>query len=370
MDPPVPLLDLARVLAPHREALRAAFDRCLDHGGFVLGQEVTAFEAQLAAYTGVRHAVGLSSGTDALLASFLALEPAPAPGDEFITTAFTFISSATSLLRAGLRPVFCDLQPGQFYPGLAQIEAAIGPRTRGLLLVHLFGEAQPVEGIAELCAQRGLLLVEDCAQAIGARTPDGGQVGRAGLCSTLSFFPAKSLGALGDGGATLTDDADFAGRLRAVRQHGCTVRYRHERLGGNFRLDALQAALLGVLLPHLDTWLAARRRHADRYAAAFAHLGDRLALPPHTPGHAWNQYVVRTPQRDRLRAALDQAGIGSAIYYPAPLHHQPALAAARPPANLPEAERACREVLALPVYPGLTADEQERVVAVVNAALS
>lgn len=371
---PVPLFDLARVLAPHREALHAAFDRCLTHGTFVLGPEVAAFERQLAAYTGTSHAIGVSSGTDALLATFLALQVEAAglqplkPGDEIVTTPFTFISTATSVLRAGLRPVFCDLAPGQFHPGVREIEAAWSPRTRGVLVVHLFGEPQPLDAIATLCADRGAVLVEDCAQAIGARAADGRHVGQAGTAGAFSFFPAKNLGALGDGGAVVTADAELAARVRAIRQHGCATRYQHDHLGGNFRLDALQAAFLGVLLPLLDGWLGARAEHAQVYLRAFAGLSDKLLLPAPTAGHAWNQFVVRTRDRDRLRAVLDAAGVGSAIYYPSPLHLQPALASADPVAHLPEAERACREVLALPTSPGLTPAERARVVEVVASA--
>jgi len=368
--PPVALLDLARMLGPHKDALHAALERCLTHGQLVLGPEVLNFERDLGQYLGSPHVVGVSSGTDALLATFMAL--GPEPGDEVLTTAFTFISTATSVLRAGLRPVFVDLAPGLFYPDVEQFEAAWTPRTRAVLSVHLFGEPQPLTQVAALCARRGALLVEDCAQAIGARAADGRSVGRTGIAGTLSFFPAKNLGALGDGGAVFSDDAALAAKVREKRQHGCAVRYQHQHLGGNFRLDALQAAFLGVLLPQLDGWVALRRQHADAWESALAPIAaglgpDRLTLPVEVPGHAWNQYVIRTNQRDALRAALDAAGVGTAIYYPSALHRQGALAAAHPAPSLPEAERACAEVLALPVYPGLTTAEQTRAAEVVAA---
>jgi dTDP-4-amino-4,6-dideoxygalactose transaminase len=370
----VPLFDLARTLAPHREALQAAFTRCLDHSVFVLGPEVVKFEQQLAGYTGAAHTVGVSSGTDALLATFMALISLGKlqPGDEILTTSFTFIASGTSVLRAGLRPVFVDLTPGKFHPERAQYEAAWGPKTRGVLIVHLFGEPQPLEDVQDLVTHHGGVLVEDCAQAIGARAADGRHVGRMGTAGTFSFFPAKNLGALGDGGAVVTDDDALGLRVREIRQHGCAVRYQHLHLGGNFRLDAIHAAFLGVLLPELDAWIARRRAHAEAYTRDFQGLvqADRIVLPVPGEGHAWNQYVVRTRQRDRLRQALDTAGIGSAIYYPAPLHVQGALAAAHPPAHLPEAERACTEVLALPIYPGLTEYERSRVTEVVTASLA
>ena len=363
----VPLFDLARVLAPLRPQLHAALERCLTHGVFVLGPEVQAFERDFAAYTGHAHAVGVSSGTDALLLGFMALDARGfLPGDEVLCTPFTFIATATSVLRAGLRPVFVDLAPGRFYPDTEQFRAAWTPRTRAILNVHLFGEPQPLDGLAALCRERGALLIEDCAQAHGARQPDGRAVGKVGLAGAFSFFPAKNLGALGDGGAVVTDDADFAQRVREKRQHGGAVRYQFNHLGGNFRLDALHAAFLQVLLPELDGWVAKRRANAAAYVAAWSGIGaERLRLPELAPGHAWNQFVVRTPQRDALKAALEAAGIGVAVYYPSALHKLGALAAALPPPHLPVAEATCKEVLALPVYPGLHPDERAHVIATV-----
>lgn len=365
----VPLFDLARVLEPLRPQLHAALERCLTHGVFVLGPEVLAFEKAFAAYTGAEHVIGVSSGTDALLLTFMALDQKGLePGDEVLCTPFTFIATATSVLRAGLRPVFVDLSPGKFYPGVDQFRAAWTPRTKAVLNVHLFGEPQPLDALAALCAERGAVLIEDCAQAHGAWQPDGRSVGKIGLAGAFSFFPAKNLGALGDGGAVVTDDADFAQRIREKRQHGGAVRYQFNHLGGNFRLDALHAAFLQVLLPELDGWVAKRRANAQAYDAAWAAIGaDRLQLPALTPGHAWNQYVVRTPQRDALKAALEKAGIGVAVYYPTALHQLGALAAAQPPAHLPETEQACREVLAVPIYPGLREDERQEVIDTVRA---
>ncbi|MEY3014303.1 MAG: hypothetical protein RIT45_3038 [Pseudomonadota bacterium] len=365
----VPFVDLRRVLEPEHDALRAAFERVLQHGGFVLGSEVATFEAALAASLGAGGVVGVSSGTDALLASFLALD-LPA-GAEILVTPFTFIASATSILRAGLRPVFVDLPARGFHPTTEAFEAAWGPETAGILVVHLFGEPVDTAPLAELCARRGGVLVEDCAQAIGAYARDGRAVGRAGRAGTLSFFPAKNLGALGDGGAVFSDDADWLAEVRAIRQHGCHVRYQFERLGGNFRLDALQAAMLGVLLPRLPDWIAARRDNAAWYREALAPLQARglLDLPDDHAGHAWNQFVVRTPRREDLKRALGDAAIGSAIYYPQPVHRAGSVAAAAPPESMPNAERCCAEVLALPVYPGLREDERARVAEVVTDAL-
>ncbi|MSP90994.1 MAG: DegT/DnrJ/EryC1/StrS family aminotransferase [Myxococcales bacterium] len=370
----VALFDLARVLAPHRPALHAALERCLDHGTFVLGPEVQAFERALQAYTGHNHAIGLASGTDSLLATLMALvqQGRIGAGDDVLVPSFTFIASATSIMRAGLRPVFVDLAPDAFTPDVVAFDAAWTPRTRAVLSVHLFGAPQPLADVAVLCHARGAVLVEDCAQAIGARQTDGRHVGHTGVVGALSFFPAKNLGALGDGGAALTDDAELAAVIRAKRQHGFTVRYQADHLGGNFRLDALQAAFLQVLLPALDGWLAARTAHAQAYSAAFAPLvrAGRVQLPAVVPGHAWNQYVVRTPLRDRLQQALTGAGIGSAIYYPSGLHTQPVFSACGPQGPQPCTAQMCTEVLALPVYPGLTATERDRVAEVTTAALA
>ncbi len=367
----VPFVDLARVLAPHRPALRVAFERMLDHARFVLGPEVTGFEASLSQYVGLDHAIGVSSGTDALLATFMALDLQP--GDEVLLTPYTFISTATSVLRAGLRPVFVDLPAGQWHPDCVGFKAAWTPRTRAVLVVHLFGEPVEIDDLTALCAARQVTLIEDCAQAIGGRFADGSHVGSKGLAGTLSFFPAKNLGAFGDGGAVLTADEALARRVRAIRQHGCEVRYRHDRLGGNFRLDALQAAMLAVLLPELDGWVAKRtnnaRHYSERFAEAAKASAGALKLPADHPGHAWNQYVIRLRDRDAVRDRLSQAGVGTAIYYPVALHEQPALAQAQPARHLPESERACREALALPVYPGLTESERDHVVRALLDAL-
>lgn len=377
---PVPFFDLARLLEPLRPALHDALERCLRHGTFVLGPEVQQFEGQLAAYLGLPHAIGVSSGTDALLATFLALQHpdcgfAPLqPGDEVLTTAFSFISSATSILRAGLRPVFADVAPWQLHPQVEQFERMRTPRTRAVLAVHLFGEPLDLAPLKAWCDLHGLLLVEDCAQSIGARLADGRSVGSAGAAGCFSFFPAKNLGALGDGGAVVTDHALLAARVREKRQHGQAQRYQFEHLGGNFRLDALQAAFLGVLLPQLPEFLRERRKIAQGYLQAFAPLAaaqpNRLRLPVDSAGHAWNQFVLRSSVRDHLRQTLQAQGIPTQVYYPSALHTQGALRDAQPVHELPEAEKACGEVLALPIAPGLTSADQDRVIAAVQSALA
>ena len=366
----VPFFDPRRLLDPHRAALRAAFERVLDHGVFILGQEVQQFEAALALALDAAGAVGVSSGTDALLASFLALD-LPA-GGEVLCTPFTFVASASSILRVGLRPVLVDLPASGFHPSPEAFEAAWGPQTVGILVVHLFGEPVDCAPLLELCARRGGVLVEDCAQAIGAKNRAGRSVGLDGRTGTFSFFPAKNLGTLGDGGAVIADDLELLRAVTQVRQHGRVARDRFDRIGGNFRLDALQAAMLQVLLPALDGWIAASRRNALRYLEAFAPLVGQggLVLPTDVVGHGWNQFVVRCSRRDELAAALQAEGVATAIYYTVPLHRCGALTSARPPESLPNVERACSEVLALPVYPGLSEDERERVVQVVQAAIA
>lgn len=366
----VPFVDLRRLQAPLRGELEAAFGRMLDHGIYVLGPEVRNFEQALSTYLGAADSAGVSCGTDALLATFLAL--GLPRGGEILMTPLSFVASASSVLRAGLRPVFIDVPEIGFHPTPEAFEAAWTNNTVGVLTVHLFGEPFPMEEVAELCTRRGGVLVEDCAQAIGARTPAGASVGLAGAAGTLSFFPAKNLGALGDGGAVFSHDAELVEHVRRIRQHGRRARDVYDELGGNFRLDALQAAMLGVLLPALDGWTQARRANADRYLAEFASLeqAGALQLPTPLPGHAWNQFCIRTRDRDALVGRLKAAGVGCAVYYTRALHQQAALAAAVPVECLPNAERCCAEVLALPVYPGLSEAERDRVIEVVTDALS
>lgn len=366
----VPFVDLKRLQAPLRGELQAAFNRMLDHGIYVLGPEVQTFERALSSYLGAVDSAGVSCGTDALLATFLAL--GLPRGGEVLMTPLSFIASASSVLRAGLRPVFVDLPEIGFHPTAADFERAWGANTVGVLAVHLFGEPFPMDEVAALCARKNGVLVEDCAQAIGARTPTGASVGLAGAAGTLSFFPAKNLGALGDGGAVFSTDAELVEHVRRIRQHGRRARDVYDELGGNFRLDAMQAAMLGVLLPALDGWTAARRANAAAYLDAFAPLAEAgaLTLPTPVAGHAWNQFCIRTPARGALVETLKAAGVGCAVYYTRALHQQAALAAASTPECLPNAERCCGEVLALPVYPGLTVAERERVVEVVTDALA
>jgi dTDP-4-amino-4,6-dideoxygalactose transaminase len=350
-EPAVPLCDLAADHAPLGDALAAAAARVLRSGRYILGPEVAAFERELAAAAGVSHAVGVSSGTDALMAMLMAA--GIGPGDEVITSPFSFFATAEAIARVGARPVFADIEADSLNLDPAHAIAAFGPRTRAVLVVHIFGRCARTAPLEAACAARGIPLFEDAAQAIGAVAGDGRRVGARTAGAALSFFPTKNLGGFGDGGAVLTDDAAFAARLRQLRVHGADRKNHHVALGGNFRLDELQAALLRVKLPRLTDWTAARRRIAARYREALQALP--IETPPDDPGSAWNQFVVRLPADDRpaLIAALAQAGIATEIYYPEPLHQQPALGALAT-GVFPIAERACREALALPLYPSLS----------------
>ncbi|MCA9674814.1 MAG: DegT/DnrJ/EryC1/StrS family aminotransferase [Kofleriaceae bacterium] len=350
----VPFFDMRAELAADRAAIDAAIARVLDSGRFIGGPEVEGFEHELAAAVGVRRAVGVSSGTDALLVLGMALDVAP--GDEVVTTPLSFFATAGAFARLGARIVFAEVDDATLDLDPAAAAAACGPRTRLVVPVHLFGlpAAPPPVDVP---------VVEDAAQAVGAAPLTG-------RAAALSCFPTKNLGALGDAGAVLTDDDDLADRVALLRTQGARPRYHHVALGGNFRLDALQAAILRARLPGLAAATAARRRHAARYRAGFAsvRIPDELRLPPDDPRHVYHQFVIRTPRRDALRAALAAAGIGTEIYYPSPLHLQPALAAlGYRPGAFPVAERACAEVLALPIHPALADTAPDQVVAAIAA---
>jgi len=364
----IPMLDLVRLHAPLAAELSRVFAETLASGRFIGGPAVELFERQLAARVGARFAVGTSSGTDALLAALMAL--GVQPGDEVITTPYTFFATAGCVARLGAMPVFADIEPHGFHLDPTWIEALVTDRTVGVLPVHLFGAPAAVDEIRAIADRHGLWVLEDAAQAIGA-TRGGNAAGTFGAAGALSFFPAKNLGALGDAGAVVTDDPDLAARLRLLREHGALRRNHHEAIGGSFRLDALQAALLSVKLGHLPRWEEGRRKVADAYGAAFTGVGD-LVLPIEPPGdrHVFNQYVVRTSHRDALASALDAAGIGCAFHYATPLHLQPCFAGLGHRAgDLPNAERACREAIALPIDPLLTEDAQAAVVSTVRSAM-
>lgn len=376
--PPIALLDLAAQHAPLQEALVAAAARVLGSHTFILGPDVEAFEGELAAAIGATHAIGVSSGTDALVASLLAL--GVGPGDEVITTPFSFIATAAAIARVGAKAVFVDIEPTTYAIDPAGVLAAINERTRAVLPVHLFGQMADLRRLLAITEPRGVPLIEDAAQAIAA-SRDGLGSGTSGTLGTLSFFPSKNLGGAGDGGMVLTQDQALADKLRLLRNHGQAQKNVASELGGNFRLDTLQAALLRVKLPHLERWTAARRTVAARYRLLFGQMGLDVAagaltqdtpftLPQEAPNthHVYNQFVLRSPRRDSLHAYLARVGIASAIYYPRPLHLQPAFAGwGYVEGAFPHSERAARECLALPIHPELTEQEQARIASAVMA---
>ena len=360
----VPLLDIGAQHAPIRDALIAALTRVLDSSRFIGGAEVEALERELADAIGVPEAIGVSSGTDALLVALMAL--GVGQGDEVITSPFSFFASAGVVARLGATPVFVDIQRETFNINPAGIKSAITSRTRAIIPVHLFGQPADLHPIINAAISSGIPIVEDAAQAIGA-TYDGHQVGSLGTFGCFSFFPTKNLGALGEAGLVTTSSPELAASIRMLRNHGMEPKYFHRVVGGNFRLDALQAAALRVKLPHLEDWTAGRRHNAERYRELFsvAGLDDRVRLPVECPGrtHIYNQFVVRVPQRDALRKHLESQGIGSEIYYPVPIHRQECFRhLGHQEGAFPEAEAAARESLALPIYGELTEAQLQSVV--------
>lgn len=363
-DLPVPLLDLTAQYAPIRGEILAALTRVADSQRFILGPEVDALEAELATALQVNDAVGLSSGTDAILVALMAL--GIGPGDEVIVPTYSFFATASSVSRLGATPVFVDVDPLTFNIDAAAAAAAVTPRTRAIIVVHLYGLAADMAPLVDLAQSAGVPLIEDAAQAIGAEYHRR-QVGSLGTVACFSFFPSKNLGAFGDAGLVTTNDAALAREIRLLRNHGAEPKYVHSRIGGNFRLDAIQAAVLRVKAPHLPAWTEARRRNAERYRALFAEYGlaDRVTLPVEPAGyrHVFNQFVIRVEERDALRAHLTTRQIGTEIYYPVPFHRQPCFVAV-PSANqsFPVADRAAATSLALPIFGELTHDQQRHVV--------
>ncbi|HET6333089.1 MAG TPA: DegT/DnrJ/EryC1/StrS family aminotransferase [Polyangiales bacterium] len=369
---PIPLLDLNAQSAAISGELRAAFERVLASGQFILGPELDAFEREIASYLGAPSAFGVSSGTDALVLALMALEVGP--GDEVIAPTFSFFATAGAIARLGAKPVFVDIEPHSFNLDVAQVEAKLTPRTKAIIPVDLFGQTCDLERLLPLAEAHHIPVVEDAAQALGAASTKH----RAGVDAAFgcySFFPSKNLGALGDGGLLTVRDPALAKRARILRAHGAEPKYHHALIGGNFRLDALQAAFLRVKLPHLARWTASRQENARLYDALFAEANLDPALLQ-TPariydGHVYNQYVIRTPRRDALQAALRAHGIGCEVYYPIPLHLQECFAylGERLGAH-PVAERAAKEALALPIYAELGAARIERVVRAVVRELA
>src|SRR4051794_18270964 len=359
---PVPLFDTSSTLAAVDAEVRAKISAVLDRGVYVLGEEVRAFEAELAAYIGVPHAIGVANGTDAIVIALRAL--GIGPGDDVVVPSFTFYASAEAIALTGARPVFCDVDPPTFCVTAETVRAALTPRTRAALVVHLFGNVAPVAEIEAL----GVPVVEDAAQAAGSIS-DAGRPGALGTAATWSFFPSKNLGAFGDGGAITTREDAIADRCRMLRFHGSYDKQSFAHVGYNSRLDELQAAILRVQLPHLDTWADGRRAGAAHYAEAG--LGDVVALPRAAAGvrPAWHLYVVRHDRADDLAAALSARGIGAKAYYRVTTHLQPAMAAWAPSVSLPGTDEAARTHLAIPMSPVLDADAAREVTGVAREAL-
>jgi len=360
----VPLLDLLAQYQPIREEVLAAITRVCDSQRFILGPEVEGLERELALMLEVREAVGVSSGTDALLAAMMALNIGP--GDEVVTSTYSFFATAGCVVRLGAKPVLVDIDPVTYNIDPAAVAAAITPRTKGIVPVHLYGCSADMTPILETAATAGVAVIEDAAQAIGTRY-HGRPVGGLGTVGCFSFFPSKNLGAFGDGGFLTTNDRALADRLRLVRNHGAEPKYFHTIVGANFRLDALQAAVLRVKLPHLASWTEARRRNAERYRQMLAPLATagKVVLPVEPEGiyHIYNQFVIRLAERNRVRAALDARRVGTEIYYPVPFHLQECFAfLGHSKGDFPAAEDAADHTLALPIYGELTEAEQRYVV--------
>ena len=362
----VPILDLAAELRELGGDIRAALERVLVSGHFILGPEGAALEKEIAALCGVPHAVACNSGTDAL---HLALRAAGiGPGDEVVTPAFTFIATAEAIAYVHARPVFADVDSATFNMTAATLEQALTPRTRAVIVVHLFGQCAEMPPISDLCKRRGLVLIEDCAQAIGADW-QGTPAGAWGDFGCFSFYPTKNLGAYGDAGLVTTREAKHDAMLRMLRHHGSKVTYSHEVIGLNSRLDEMQAAILRVKLKHLARFTAARRAHAARYRELLT--GAKLDLPfEHGKGgHIYHQFTVRTAKRDAAKKALADAGVASGVYYPIPLHKQPVFDKEYGRLSLPASEAAAREVLSLPIYPQLSDEQLRHIAATLRACL-
>lgn len=365
----VPLLDLKAQYASIRADIDRAVQSVIERQEFIMGREVAELEAAVAALSKARFGVACASGTDAILLPLKML--GLGPGDEVIAPSFTFFATAGTVHNAGGTPVFVDVDPATYCVDPEAVEAAISPRTRAIVVVHLFGQMAAMERILAIAAKHGVPVIEDGAQSVGARRQIDGSwrvAGELGWCGTLSFFPSKNLGAYGDGGMIVTQDEAAAVRLRKLRLHGGAKQYHHEEVGTNSRLDTLQAAVLLAKLPYLEGWSQSRRERAARYSAALA--GVPGVQPPITDPaneHIFHQYTLRVERRDELMAHLKTHGIGCAVYYPVGLHLQPCFAhLGYRPGSLPHTERAMREVISLPVYPELTDRQQDEVVGAVR----
>jgi dTDP-4-amino-4,6-dideoxygalactose transaminase len=373
----VPLLDLKAHHDPLHQEIMAALEQTFRSQAFILGPDVGKLEERVAAYCQVKYGIGVTSGTDALLVALMAL--GIGPGDEVITTPYSFFATAGAVVRLGAKPVLVDIDPVTYNLDPAKIKSALTAKTKALIPVHLYGQCADMAPIMDVAKQHDLSVIEDAAQAIGSEYQDGRRACSIGTIGCLSFFPSKNLGCLGDGGMAVTNDPDLAERMRVLRVHGSKPKYYHKRIGGNFRLDTIQAAVLNVKLNYLDGWTKKRQENATRYETLFKESGltrtEKVKLPEpvyRRSGtkhyHIYNQFVLRVEQRDALMAYLKQKGIGAEIYYPVPFHLQECfLSLGYKEGDFPESERAAKETVAIPIYPELTAAQQTEVVEAVVA---
>jgi len=364
VPPLFPFLDLRAQFEEIREEVMDAIAQTMQSQRFILGPEVEALESEIARYVGCRHAIACASGSDALLLALMAV--GVSPGDEVLTTPFTFVATAGSIVRLGARPVFVDIDPATYNLDPFDLAKVVSPKTRAVIPVHLYGLPAAMDPILEFARQHKLVVIEDAAQALGAEC-SGVKVGNLGTIGAFSFFPSKNLGCAGDGGMMTTNDPELADRLRLLRVHGSRKKYHCELIGLNSRLDALQAAILRIKLHHLETWTQGRRENADRYRSTFEgrNLDTQVILPTQPDGlrHVYNQFVIRLLGRDEVRQHLLRMGIPTEIYYPEPLHLQPAFSyLGYKRGDFPHAETASQQVLALPIYPELTEEQQSTVV--------
>lgn len=367
----VPFFDLTRQFEKIRKEITMSLEEVFQAQQFILGPQVAELEAMIARYCDVPFAIGVASGSDALFLALLAL--GIGPGDEVILPSFTFFATAGAVSRSGAKPVFADIDPATYNIDPEELKKRVSSQTKAIIAVHLYGQCADMDPILELCTSRSIFVIEDAAQALGAvYQPEGvsspRKAGQMGILGCFSFFPTKNLGAFGDAGMIVTDRGELAERLSILRVHGSHPKYYHKWIGINSRLDTIQAAILRAKLPHLERWTEERRRKAKRYEELLGHLFSSLpgaALPKtqYRNRHIYNQYVIRVPRRDQLRAFLQEQGVGTEIYYPVPLHLQQCYAFLHyREGDLPHSERAAKEVLALPIYPELTDEEQDYVV--------
>ena len=369
----IPLLDLKAHHAPIQDEILSAIARVVQSQTFILGQEVVTLEDQIASYCQTKFGIGVSSGTDALLLALMALGIG-SNHEEVITTPYSFFATAEVIVRVGGKPVFVDIDPISYAMDPSKIDRVITPKTKAIIPIHLYGQCADMKPILDIAQRHELAVIEDAAQALGATYPDGRRTGNMGTVGCFSFFPSKNLGAMGDAGMVVTNDAALADRLRTLRVHGAEHKYYHRLMGGNFRLDAIQAAVLNVKLKYLDDWTHQRDRNASRYESLFKGSGlletNQVQLPTAVYAHAgidnhhiYNQFVIRAQQRDQLRTHLRENGVVSEIYYPIPLHLQECFGnLGYHEGDFPEAERAAGETLALPIYPELNDEQQAYIV--------